>query len=501
MSVTAIIDNTSRVKQQEVEKRNTINATHRFDKIVLFDINISNISLKQALHWIEHNIPTYSANTVSFVNAHCLNVAYQNLEYKSVLNQSDIILPDGIGVKMAARIFGNELRANLNGTDLFPHLCKLAVKNKLPLFLLGGANGITDKVAAEMKQRYPGLIIAGTHHGFIDDDESICKIIRNSGAKLILVGMGVPKQEIWINRNQKYLTGLIFGVGGLFDYYSGNIPRAPEFVRKLSMEWLWRLYQEPTRLFKRYVLGNPLFIYRIVRSYIEQNRESDICVKPNPIIEPIRKLLYKTRLGYRRYCHQTGKRVVDIVLSGLGMIALSPLFLFTTCAIRLESSGAALFTQVRVGQFGKEFNIYKFRSMYLDAEERKKKLQQQNEMSGGVIFKMKNDPRITRVGKIIRKLSIDELPQLWNVFIGDMSLVGPRPPLPVEVSEYTLNDRNRLDVKPGITCIWQISGRSLIPFKQQVEMDIRYIKIRSLLTDIKILTLTLPAVILGKGAY
>jgi len=501
MSVTAIIDNTLRFNKQEDEKQDALNAAHSFNKLDLFDINISNISLKQALHWIEHNIPTYSASTVSFVNAHCLNVAYQDLKYKSVLTQSDIILPDGIGVKMAARKFGTELRANLNGTDLFPHLCKLSAKNKIPMFLLGGAEGVADKVAVVMKQRYPDLIIAGTHHGFITDDEATCKLIRNSGAKLILIGMGVPKQEIWIHRNKKRLNGLIFGVGGLFDYYSGNIPRAPELVRKLSLEWLWRLYQEPTRLFKRYVLGNPLFILRTLRSYIQQKREVDICVEPNPVIEPLRKILYKSKLYYRRYCSQAAKRTVDIVLSGLGMIALTPLFLLTTCAIRFESAGAALFTQIRVGQYGKEFHIYKFRSMYIDAEERKKKLQQKNEMSGGVIFKMKKDPRITRVGKIIRKLSIDELPQLWNVFIGDMSLVGPRPPLPVEVAEYTLNDRNRLDVKPGITCIWQISGRSLIPFKQQVEMDIRYIKLRSLLTDIKILTLTLPAVISGKGAY
>lgn len=122
-------------------------------------------------------------------------------------------------------------------------------------------------------------------------------------------------------------------------------------------------------------------------------------------------------------------------------------------------------------------------------------------MDGGVLFKMKHDPRVTRVGRFIRKASIDELPQLWNVFVGDMSLVGPRPPVPSEVDQYSLSDRRRLDVVPGITCIWQVSGRSDIPFPEQVELDVQYIDSQSLLTDLKILLNTIPAVLLGKGAY
>jgi lipopolysaccharide/colanic/teichoic acid biosynthesis glycosyltransferase len=124
-----------------------------------------------------------------------------------------------------------------------------------------------------------------------------------------------------------------------------------------------------------------------------------------------------------------------------------------------------------------------------------------NEMEGGVIFKMKNDPRVTKVGRIIRKTSIDELPQLWNVLVGDMSLVGPRPPVPSEVDQYSLSDRRRLEVIPGITCIWQISGRSEIPFEQQVELDVQYIQSQSLWTDFKILIKTVPALLLGSGAY
>jgi lipopolysaccharide/colanic/teichoic acid biosynthesis glycosyltransferase len=145
--------------------------------------------------------------------------------------------------------------------------------------------------------------------------------------------------------------------------------------------------------------------------------------------------------------------------------------------------------------------MWKFRSMYIDADARLKEIMAQNEMSGGVIFKMKNDPRIIPVGRFIRKASIDELPQLWNVLKGDMSLVGPRPALPSEVNQYSLQDRQRLEVIPGITCIWQVSGRSDIPFPQQVQLDVQYIQSQSLLLDIKLLLKTIPAVLLSRGAY
>ena len=169
--------------------------------------------------------------------------------------------------------------------------------------------------------------------------------------------------------------------------------------------------------------------------------------------------------------------------------------------MKLTSPGPVIFAQVRVGRYGRHFRFYKFRSMYVDAEERKKELLAKNESKDGVIFKMKDDPRITRVGKFLRRTSLDELPQLWNVFIGDMSLVGPRPPVPKEVQEYTLDDRKRLDVIPGITCLWQIKGRSEIPFHEQVRLDKEYILAPSVWNDIKILLKTIPAIIGGKGAY
>lgn len=195
------------------------------------------------------------------------------------------------------------------------------------------------------------------------------------------------------------------------------------------------------------------------------------------------------------------KRILDITVALISLLLLSPLLLLVATLIKLESSGGTLFKQDRVGLNSVPFTMWKFRSMSVDAEAQRSNLSQQNEMSRGITFKMKRDPRITRVGALIRKTSIDELPQLFNVLKGDMSLVGPRPPLPSEVSEYSRSDRLRLEVVPGITCLWQISGRSDIPFEQQVKLDIQYIEKQTLWFDLWVLLKTIPAVLKARGAY
>lgn len=208
-------------------------------------------------------------------------------------------------------------------------------------------------------------------------------------------------------------------------------------------------------------------------------------------------LLWESTLGMTYFI----KRLVDIFAASMLVILLSPILLLTVIAIKLDSRGPVIFKQVRVGKNGRHFDFFKFRSMRVGAHLSKDELLAMNESKDGVIFKIKQDPRVTKVGRFIRKFSIDELPQLFNVIIGDMSLVGPRPPLPREVAEYTLDERKRLHITPGITCIWQVSGRSDIPFKEQVELDKQYIKSRSLWKDFVILLKTIPAVLTGKGAY
>jgi len=193
------------------------------------------------------------------------------------------------------------------------------------------------------------------------------------------------------------------------------------------------------------------------------------------------------------------KRLADVVISIAAMLLLSPLLLATALAIKLTSPGPVLFTQDRVGMNQRRFKLFKFRSMVMDAEDRKGALAHLNEVDGPV-FKIGNDPRITPVGRLIRKTSIDELPQLINVLRGEMSLVGPRPPLPDEVVRYEWLFRKRLSVKPGITCVWQVSGRNNITFERWMQMDHDYIENWSLWLDLKILLKTVPAVFFGRGA-
>lgn len=191
-----------------------------------------------------------------------------------------------------------------------------------------------------------------------------------------------------------------------------------------------------------------------------------------------------SRIGY---CFL--KRTMDVVCSSIGLIILSPIFLVTAILIRLESEGSSIFSQERVGKNGKKFRMYKFRSMVANAEELKDKLSAKNEMTGPM-FKMKEDPRITKVGRFIRKTSIDELPQLVNVLKGEMSLVGPRPSLPKEVVKFEDWMMERLTVKPGLTCYWQVSGRSDIGFEDWMRLDVKYVRERNTLVDIKLVLKT-----------
>lgn len=226
---------------------------------------------------------------------------------------------------------------------------------------------------------------------------------------------------------------------------------------------------------------------------MRDNRQLDVNTSPKVLLD---KRELDARTTYLFF-----KRVVDILGSFIGLIILSPVFLYVAFKIKQEDpSGPVFFSQIRVGKNGRIFKMYKFRSMCVDAEQKLKDLLKHNEIEGAM-FKMKDDPRVTKIGKFIRKTSIDELPQFWNVLKGDMSLVGPRPPLTREVKEYTKYDRQRLYVKPGCTGLWQISGRNHVGFTEMVEMDILYIKKSSLLFDLKVIFRTILVIIKPNGAY
>ncbi len=195
------------------------------------------------------------------------------------------------------------------------------------------------------------------------------------------------------------------------------------------------------------------------------------------------------------------KRFLDVVVSIVSIIVFAPLITLISSIIKCTDGGEILYITQRVGKWGVTFPFPKFRTMVTNADKQKEALIHHSDDVTPKRFKMQKDPRITTIGKILRKSSLDELPQLWCVLRGDMSLVGPRPPLPEEVEHYTIEERRRLDIKPGLTCFWQVSGRSSIPFDEQVKLDIKYIESQSILLDMKLLLQTIPAVIFGKGAY
>ncbi len=215
-------------------------------------------------------------------------------------------------------------------------------------------------------------------------------------------------------------------------------------------------------------------------------------------------LLDTPSFSYSTRHHHAGwklgvKRAIDVLGAGGAILLSLPIWIAIAIAIKLGSEGPVFFVQERCGRHGRAFPFLKFRTMYTDAEERLAEIREMNEQSGPV-FKMKDDPRITRVGRFLRKLSLDEVPQLLNVLAGQMSLVGPRPPLPAEVKSYEIDHRGRLAMRPGLTCLWQVSGRNHIPFEDWVKLDLEYVERWSLRLDFEILLATVPAVLSGRGA-
>lgn len=410
---------------------------------------------------------------VAFLNAHCVNVAVKDNAYSATLERTNVVLSDGIGMELAAKMQGTHIRENLNGTDFVPKLLVEAAKRGQSVYLLGGKPGTAERAAAALCRQIPKLKIAGTRDGYSGaEDQAAIKEINASDADILLVALGVPLQELWIDRNFPALkTRICVSVGGLFDFLAGNVSRAPNWVRKVKSEWVWRLMMEPRRMAKRYLIGNLAFLAQAALWPYRQSSSSD-----------------KT------------KRAIDITLSLGGLILLGPMLLCLMALIRLESQGSPIFRQQRVGLNGRRFTLYKLRSMALDSEAQRAKLLATSDREG-VCFKSRSDPRVTRIGKFIRRYSLDELPQIVNVLKGDMSIVGPRPALPEEVAAYPEKARGRLAIKPGLTGLWQVSGRADIDFDRMIDMDLAYASSKSLWLDVFIFYATFRAVLTGRGAY
>lgn len=236
--------------------------------LIFFGVDIVNTTMDEAVGWILSRALSRTSSQLCFVNPDCLNKAYTDPEYRRVLRQADRVLPDGVGIHLACRISGTSLVANVNGTDLFPRLCEKAAAEELSIFLLGSALGRAEATARNMQHKFKHLKIAGTHPGFFEpaQEQALLDQINRSGADILLVGLGAPRQDLWIANNLRALNPAVkIGVGGLFDFYSDGIARAPQWMREIGMEWSWRLMKEPRRMWRRYVIGNPLFLFRVWR--------------------------------------------------------------------------------------------------------------------------------------------------------------------------------------------------------------------------------------------
>ncbi len=237
-------------------------------QIELFDIAVNNLTLDQAVEVIVNRLDGDTPTQVSFLNADCVNIACRSPEYLAALQQSDLVFADGIGLRLAGELFGQPVRDNVNGTDLFPRLAAALQGTGKRIYLLGGRPGVAEGVAGWLAKNYPEVELAGWRHGYFSADEEAAVIenIRRSGADLVLVAFGAPRQELWIRRHLSELGAkVVIGVGGLLDFFSGRIPRAPRWIRRLGMEWAYRLYREPQRLWRRYLLGNVIYLVRLAR--------------------------------------------------------------------------------------------------------------------------------------------------------------------------------------------------------------------------------------------
>ena len=234
-----------------------------------FNIRLDVLSRAETLERCRQFLAGDRCHTVCFLNAHCFNVAQRDAAYANAINESDMVLNDGIGIKLASRMSGIRLRENLNGTDLIPEILELAAAQDLPVYLLGGKEGIAADAAARLRSRLPGLRVVGTRSGFFDANEEpdVAREINRSGARLVVLGMGVPRQELWAARNAALLSGsrLIVSGGAILDFLSGAVPRAPLWMRRLNLEWLFRLWLEPRRMWRRYILGSFVLLANVVR--------------------------------------------------------------------------------------------------------------------------------------------------------------------------------------------------------------------------------------------
>jgi exopolysaccharide biosynthesis WecB/TagA/CpsF family protein len=458
-----------------------------------FGLEIFNPSPADSLDLIVEKIGEEGGGIYTFLSASPWVYYHQDQRVRMCLEKSTHRFADGIATLIASRLHCGKVPRRITGPDFTKMgLSQWSGKN---MVFIGGSKGGIQKITELFK--ISSFIHIDKEFKNLSEDDVIGTIAeirqRMPDFEIIWLGIGCPKQEIfayylsrilkkellsngsWSSKESKK-NYKIFCIGAALDFTSGDKKRAPKIMQKLGLEWAFRFLQEPKRLFNRTVIGNLKFLY--------------LCLR------------YKLcNCKYLKTNYKTHKRILDIIVSIGLLIFLSPLYFMASLAIYLQDRGPIIYKQARVGKGRVPFKFYKFRSMNVGAEELQENLEKYNESEDGIIFKMKKDPRITPIGRFLRRWSIDELPQLFNVLKGQMSLVGPRPPILRETSNFTQDQLRKFEVKPGITGLWQVSGRSLLPFKRQLELDIEYINNQCLILDLEILMKTIPTILSGRGAY
>ncbi len=399
----------------------------------------------------DHVISTLTSGgktRIAFLDAAGAGAMTQDRRYRHALETADLILPYGAGIKVASGLQGVQLVEDMAPDAFCPRLLKSCARLGLSVFLLGGRPGMADTASARLRRDIPTLHVAGTRDRFDGTTDTAATLahINGSGADVLLVSLDTQIQEIWLSRHHADLKPrLCMGVGDLFDRLAGASRRTVK----------------------------------------------------DRAFDTVRLLAHMAQGALSRI---SAKRLLDMGIAGGALLSLLPVLALIAVAIKLDSRGPVIFTQTRIGKDGRPFRMKKFRSMFTDAEARRDELLATSDREG-ICFKSRKDPRITRVGRFLRRSSLDELPQILNVLRGEMSIVGPRPALPCEVDAYPTRALGRLAVKPGITGIWQVSGRAEIGFDQMIDMDLTYARTHSLMLDLSLIAQTFRAVVTGRGAY
>ena len=473
---------------------------------MLETVNILGVDVKSAhpdiiVNLIDSRLEQKETTKIAFLNTNLSNVVARNWQLREEL-KSFIILNDGLGVDFARKILhGRQFEHNLNGTDLLPYFLG-HTKHQLRVFLFGSRTDVLERAKVVISETWPRHIIVGTQNGYFEKSDlpKIASQVALLKPDLILVALGNPIQEDWISRYVPRICPCAFAVGAWFDFISGSVSRAPLWVRRSRMEWVYRLGMEPQRLWRRYILGNSQFLIRVIAARLRNGKETEKKSHMSTIASGTLSS-ESDRNGKHHpnnYILSWTKRSLDVVCAGAGLMLLLPSFIGIAIVIRATSPGPVIFRQRRTGRNFEPFTIYKFRTMTVEACS-------DNDIKQATL----GDVRITRVGRFLRKASLDELPQLVNVLKGDMSLIGPRPHAVTHDEKFSKQFpvyNHRFLAKPGLSGLAQVNGargeiKTADDIVRRLKYDLGYIREASLRTDLNIMLRTVAEVFFSRHAH